>query len=98
MSIFYPFSVSERIIFAEIYFPKRAAYYGAIFKALREGYREEKVKKYLDDYADALRGELQSYPGLLDPHQYETAVRKQKQLTVEQAKARIAMYVSPFKG
>jgi|SRR3989344_586546 len=98
MPIVYPFSISERIIFAEIYFPKRAAYYGAIFDALRKGYDAEVVRVYLDRKAAVLLEELQGYPGLLDPRQYESDVRKKKRLSAEDVKARIAMYVSPFQG
>ncbi len=43
----YVFARSEQSIFSEIYFPKRAAYYGTIFNALRYGYREAVVKRYL---------------------------------------------------
>ena len=96
--IVYPFSISERIVFGEVYFPKRAAYYGAIFDALRFGHQEEKVREYLEGQAAALLEEFKGYPGLLDPHQYEADVRKKKQLTVEDALARIAQYHSSFYG
>ena len=96
--ITYPFSISERILFWEIYFPKRAAYYGAIFDALREGYNEEDVKSYLQEDAAKLLDELQNYPGLLDPRQYEQDVREKRQLTAQDAIDRIAMYKSSFKG
>ena len=43
----YFFNSSERGLFVEIYFPKRAAYYGAIFNALRNGQDENLVKGYL---------------------------------------------------
>ena len=96
--IIYPFSISERIVFAEIYFPKRAAYYGAIFNALRYGNDVVKVQRYLEQNAAALLEEWQGYPALFDPHQYESDVHRKKRCTVEEAKERIAMYVSPFTG
>jgi hypothetical protein len=96
--VIYPFGMTERIVFAEIYFPKRAAYYGAIFNALRFGYSADTVRDYLSRKSEALLEELKDYPGLFDPHQYEHDVRKNKRLNVDDAKARIAMYVSPFKG
>lgn len=97
-AIVYPFRMSERIVFAEIYFPKRAAYYGAIFKALREGHDEQKVKEYLRLNAAALLEELKDYRGLLDPKQYESDVRADQPLTVADAQARIALYQSSFQG
>jgi len=43
----YVISRSEQSIFTEIYFPKRSAYYGTIFDALRFGYDVEYVKEYM---------------------------------------------------
>ena len=50
----YFFNSSERSLFVEIYFPKRAAYYGAIFGALRKGYDENLVIIYMERKAEAL--------------------------------------------
>jgi len=96
--IIYPFRTSERIVFAEIYFPKRAAYQGAIFTALRKGYAEDAVRTYLHGHAADLLEEMKAYPGLLDPHQYDAEVREAKPLTVADAEARIAQYRSSFQG
>lgn len=96
--IVYPFHVSERIVFEEIYFPKRAAYYGAIFDALLKGHNEEEVKNYLRRNAKALLEELQEYSVLLDPQEYDADVRSQKQLTVKDARERIDMFRSSFTG
>lgn len=89
---------SERSIFTEIYFPKRAAYQSAIFNALRHGYDQQHVKKYLSENVEALVKEFQSYPSLYDPHNYSTTTPRDTLPTVEEAEQRIAMYKSPFKG
>lgn len=88
---------SERAIFAEIYFPKRAAYQGAIFDALRYGYDEDKVKLYLHENAEALLEELKDYHAL-DPKRYTTEKRRRTLPSLEGAHQRIDMYASPFKG
>lgn len=98
MPILYEFSISERIFLAEIYFPKRAAYYGAIFDALRKGYDAGIVRKYLERNAAKILEEWKGYPALFDPRQYESDVHRKDRCTVEEAKERIAMYVSPFTG
>ena len=99
MAITYQFHVSERIVFAEIYFPKRAVYYGPIFTALSEGYDEENVKTYMRERASLLLRELQEYPVLLDPTEYETDIRSRKaRYTIKDALTRIDMYRSPFQG
>lgn len=94
----YPFRMSERIIFAEIYFPKRAAYYGAIFTALQEAHNELAVKEYLKQHISELLQELEAYPGLFDPTQYQSDVRAGRPPTAEEASARIDMYQSSFQG
>lgn len=94
----YVVDCSERSIFTEIYFPKRAAYQGAIFDALGDGYDEEHVKTYLRDNARALVNEFQSYPSLYDPQNYTTTTPRDMLPTVAEAVERINMYQSPFKG
>ncbi|TSC84158.1 MAG: hypothetical protein G01um101417_314 [Parcubacteria group bacterium Gr01-1014_17] len=94
----YLISRSEQSIFSEIYFPKRAAYYGTIFDALRKGYKEDVVKKYMDTNAPVLLEEYQAYPALFDPDDYTKARRVTEPVSVEKARERIKMYQSPFKG
>ncbi|MDO8530228.1 MAG: hypothetical protein Q7S10_02370 [bacterium] len=89
---------SERGLFAEIYFPKRAAYYGSIFDTLRYGYDEEVVKEYLQRNAAKLIAELKSFPDLFNPHRYDVEKFSRHAVTVEEALQRIEMYKSPFKG
>ncbi|TSC79642.1 MAG: hypothetical protein G01um101425_573 [Candidatus Peregrinibacteria bacterium Gr01-1014_25] len=98
MPIAYQFTRSERGIFTEIYFPKRAAYYGAIFGALEKGYSEDEVKDYLHRNAEALLEELREYPGLLDPRKYDAEILQDRALTITDAKTRIEMYQSSFRG
>lgn len=62
----YIFARSEQSIFSEIYFPKRAAYYGTIFNALRKGYDEEVVKIYLRDNVQELLNDFRDYLALFD--------------------------------
>jgi len=88
----------ERGIYGEIYFPKRAAYQGAIFDALRYGYDENRVKRYFQDHAEELLQEFQDHPRLFDPRHYETAKPRRSTPSVEEARERFGMYVSPFKG
>ncbi len=94
----YIFARSEKSIFSEIYFPKRAAYYGTIFDALREGYNEKVVKDYLTPLVDELLDEFKDYPALFDPDDYTKVRRVKAPVSVAEAKKRIAMYKSPFKG
>ncbi|TSC72492.1 MAG: hypothetical protein G01um101438_576 [Parcubacteria group bacterium Gr01-1014_38] len=94
----YLFSRSERGIFAEIYFPKRAAYYGAIFNALRHGYDEHEVKTYLRRHVVALLNEFQTFPDLFNPHRYTAARPRRTPPSTAEALERIDMYQSPFKG
>jgi len=94
----YFFNSSERALFVEIYFPKRAAYYGAIFGALRKGHDEGMVKRYLQDNVESLIDEFQAFPDLLKPSRY-TSIRFSRTLpSVDEALKRIDMYKSPFKG
>lgn len=94
----YVFARSERSIFSEIYFPKRAAYYGTIFDALRLGYNEVVVKEYLTPIVSDLLDEFRDYPALFDPHDYTRRRRVKTPVSVAEALKRIEMYRSPFKG
>jgi hypothetical protein len=97
--ISYEFEPGKRSIFAEIYFPKKIAYQGAIFKALRRGLNEKLVRGELVDFAQLLlETELSVYPHWFDPERYKTTELRTKRPTVEQAKERMAMYASPFYG
>ncbi len=94
----YFFRSSERGIFVEIYFPKRAAYYAAIFNALRFGYDENEVKIYLRRNAPKLVKEFQVSSDLLNPRRY-TALEPIRDLPlINEARERIDMYRSPFYG
>src|SRR3989338_2115943 len=94
----YEFARSEQSIFSEIYFPKRVAYYRAIFDALRHGYNETLVKVYLDNNIEALLNEFKRYPALFDPHDYNKIRRIRIPVSIAEAKNRIEMYKSPFEG
>lgn len=94
----YFFNSSERALFVEIYFPKRAAYYGTIFDALKEGYIESEVKRYLRENVYALVNEFQAFPDLLKPSRYTTTKFSRTPPSEEEAVERIEMYKSPFKG
>lgn len=95
----YEFEPGKRSIFAEIYFPKKIAFQGATFKALRDGLQEELVRGKLEDYAKLLlETELSVYPHWFDPNRYTSLELRSGRPTIEQAKARMAMYESPFYG
>lgn len=94
----YLISRSEQSIFSEIYFPKRAAYYGTIFDALRFGFEEERVKKYMVSQVVPLLEEYRAYPALFDPDDYTKVRRVTTPVSVAQAYKRIKMYQSHFKG
>ncbi len=94
----YFFNSSERALFVEIYFPKRAAYYGAIFDALREGCDENVVKTYLRDNVKKLINEFQAFPDLFKASRYISAKFSRILPSVDEALERINMYKSPFKG
>jgi len=94
----YVISRSEQSIFSEIYFPKRAAYYGTIFDALRYGYEEATVKEYMEKHAPVLLEEYRAYPALFDPDDYTKMRRVKIPVSVAKAEKRIEMYKSPFKG
>jgi len=94
----YIFARSEQSIFSEIYFPKRAAYYGTIFNALRFGYNEDFVKDYLLSNVQELLNDFRDYPALFDPDDYTKVRRVKTPVSIAEAEKRIEMYKSPFKG
>lgn len=93
----YFFHSSERGLLVEIYFPKRAVYYGTIFDALHKGYDENIVKRYLQDNVKKLINEFKVFPDLLSPHRY-TAEPSRNLPSEKEALERISMYKSPFQG
>ena len=97
--ISYEFEPGKRSIFAEIYFPKKVAYQGAIFRALEKGLNEESTRKKLEEYAQLLlETELSVYPHWFDPNRYTSTELRKERPTIEEAKQRMAMYKSPFHG
>lgn len=94
----YIFARSEQSIFSEIYFPKRAAYYGTIFNALRFGYNEPHVKDYLTENVQVLLNDFKDYPALFDPQDYTRERRVKTPVSVSDALKRINAYKSSFKG
>ncbi len=94
----YLISRSEQSIFTEIYFPKRAAYYGTIFNALRYGFEEERVRKYIYENVKVLLEEYRAYPALFDPDDYTKVRRVTTPVSIDKARERIKIYHSPFKG
>lgn len=92
--------LGNRGIFAEIYFPKKIVRQGTIFDTLRDGFNENRVKKYLSDNVVFLLHELREYPDLFDPNQYKRTRSRIKRYvpTKEDAKKRIKDYSSPFHG
>lgn len=94
----YLISRSEQSIFSEIYFPKRAAYYGTIFNALRYGFEEARVKDYMEKQVEVLLEEYKAYPALFDPDDYTKVRRVTAPVLIGKAYERIKMYQSPFKG
>jgi hypothetical protein len=94
----YVLSSSDSGSAAEIYFPKRAAYQGAIFDALRKGFYEREVKEYLALNAAELIDELRDWAQILEPLKYTSDRPLFRQLSAQDVKARIEMYRSVFKG
>jgi hypothetical protein len=94
----YILSSSDSGTSAEIYFPKRAAYQGAIFDALRNGFYESAVKEYLTNNAAELIEELRDWSQVLDPLKYASEKPLFRALSVADVVARIGMYRSVFKG
>lgn len=94
----YVLSSSDSGMFAEIYFPKRSAYQGAIFDALRNGFFEKEVKEYLSANAADLIEELRDWSEILDPLKYSAEQPLFRTLTSQDVLQRIQMYRSVFKG
>lgn len=96
----YFLSRGERGVSCKIYFPKKIAYQGTIFKGLEDGLEEEKVKSSLKRDLPELLVELKDYPNLFNPLQYDARGRRKKkaQPTLEEAKQRVDMYQSVFSG
>lgn len=95
----YLFTRGEGVILAEVYFPKKVEYQSIIFDSLKDGYQEQDVKRYLHDNAESLLIELAGYANLFNPYQYGTlAIPEAVESTVAQARKRIEMYKSPFRG
>jgi hypothetical protein len=94
----YILSSSDSGTSAEIYFPKRSAYQGAIFDALRNGFFEREVIDYLTINAAELLEELRDWSQVLDPLKYTYESPLFRQLSVEDVIARMQMYKSVFKG
>jgi hypothetical protein len=68
----YQFEPARRSIFAEIYFPKKAAYQGAIYDSLEDGLDEAFVRQNLLGNVQALyETELSVYPQWFDPERYD---------------------------
>lgn len=94
----YVFARGERGIFVEIYFPRKSAYQGAIFNALRLGYGLDFVREYLSENVKRILEELHAYPYLFDPYRYRRGQPQRRGSELDQAKERIRMYRSPFQG
>lgn len=94
----YIFTRGERCIFAEIYFPYRAAYQGAIFDALRYGRDAKRVRGYMNTELLSILRELQAYPNLFDPYRYRKRRPRTHETEIELAQKRIGLYRSPFSG
>jgi hypothetical protein len=95
----YVFHRSDPGFYSEIYFPKKAAYQGAIFDALRSGFHADQVQTYLKARAADLLLELKQWPQLLDPDQYDRdSGVPPRPLGRRDAVRRIDMYESVFRG
>jgi hypothetical protein len=94
----YILSSSDSGTAAEIYFPKKAAYQGAIFDALRNGFFEREVKAYLTINATDLLDEMRDSSQVLDPLKYSYDCPKFRKLSAPDVIARVEMYKSVFKG
>jgi hypothetical protein len=96
----YMFTRSAPGIWTELYFPKKAAYQGAIFDALRSGFDPERVRTYLKQHAAELIEEFQTdWPEILDPGRYtRTDPRTTIPVLEREAIQRILAYSSVFFG
>jgi hypothetical protein len=88
------------VVFLRKYiFPKKIAFQGAIFQALRDGLDEKFVRRKLESYAQLLlETELSIYPHWFDPDRYISPGLRTNRPTSEEAQRRMAMYKSPFGG
>ena len=95
----YEFHRGRRAISADLHLPKRVIYQTHIFEALKAGLDEQLVKIYLNDHIDDIIREMHEYTLLFDPLQYER-IRPPRQtvFSADEARQRIAMYHSHFKG
>ena len=95
----YRFTRGRRAIVAEVHFPKKVEYQSPIFLALRAGLEEQGVKDYLSEHIEPVMQEMEEYLQLFDPRQYErTRMPSRLNISPEDARQRIAMYQSHFKG
>lgn len=97
----YVFTRGRRAILAELHLPKRVIYQSEIYEALKDGLDENLVKIYLsqEENTEAILNEMREYPQLFDPRQYErTRPPRRMTFSVDEARQRIAMYRSYFKG
>ena len=95
----YVFTRGRRAILAEVHFPKRVIYQSKIFETLKDGLDEAMVKEYLSINIRYIMREMQEYTLLFDPLQYQrTRLPRQTIFSEEEAKQRIALYQSHFKG
>ncbi|MDP3734978.1 MAG: hypothetical protein Q8R39_00955 [bacterium] len=97
----YVFTRSRRAILAELHLPKRVIYQSEIYAALKEGLDEDLVKAYIShpDRTEAIMEEMREYPQLFDPRHYErTRPPRRVTFSVEEARQRIDVYESHFKG
>ncbi|MDP3735539.1 MAG: hypothetical protein Q8R39_03880 [bacterium] len=94
----YRFRMSERAIYAEIFFPKKVVYMSRIYLALEASLKESVVKRDLTTNAASLLVELQDYTNLFDPNQYRRTHPRTTAITVAEAHQRIARYRSVIAG
>lgn len=95
----YVFQPRDPSVYCELYFPHKAAYQGAIYKALLDGADPEKVKAYLAKSVDkGLVTDLSAYRPLFNPDLYSGISKTIDGDELARAKARIAQYRSSFAG
>jgi len=95
----YAFRRGRRAILAEVLFPKKVAYQPEIFRALKGGLEKERVKAELRSAAGELLQEMQEYPQLFDPDQYNrNRMPRHLDISIEEAQRRLDMYESHFHG
>lgn len=92
----YRFTPGRRSVLAEIYFPRRIATQGTIYKALEKGLNIEIVRAYLRTNAARIFSELTVYSHWFDPNRYgETKIYNDP---LEAAKTRMNMCQQVFYG